>query len=99
MHILKSWECCPEGNWIPPAPSLKRKLILLAKVRDEGGHSLYPLYSACETLGFYVKNYMTNYIQVQPNIPVFLIILQLPGQIWELSAGWLMVRLLLIRYH
>ena len=40
----------PEGNWIGRAPSLKRKLILLAKVQDEAGHGLY-LYSACETLG------------------------------------------------
>ena len=40
----------PEGNWISRAPSLKRKLILLAKVQDEGGHGLY-LYSAAETLG------------------------------------------------
>ena len=40
----------PEGNWITRAPSLKRKLGLLAKVQDEAGHGLY-LYSACETLG------------------------------------------------
>ncbi|MDI9335516.1 MAG: 1,2-phenylacetyl-CoA epoxidase subunit A [Gammaproteobacteria bacterium] len=40
----------PEGNWISRAPSLRRKVILLAKVQDEGGHGLY-LYSACETLG------------------------------------------------
>lgn len=40
----------PEGNWISRAPSLKRKVILLAKVQDEGGHGLY-LYSAAETLG------------------------------------------------
>ena len=40
----------PEGNWITRAPSLKRKLALLAKVQDEAGHGLY-LYSACETLG------------------------------------------------
>ncbi|RYZ21445.1 MAG: 1,2-phenylacetyl-CoA epoxidase subunit A [Chitinophagaceae bacterium] len=40
----------PEGNWITRAPSLKRKLILLAKVQDEAGHGLY-LYSAAETLG------------------------------------------------
>ncbi|MER3498688.1 MAG: 1,2-phenylacetyl-CoA epoxidase subunit A [Chitinophagaceae bacterium] len=40
----------PEGNWITRAPSLKRKLILLAKVQDEAGHGLY-LYSATETLG------------------------------------------------
>lgn len=40
----------PEGNWISRAPSLRRKLGLLAKVQDEAGHGLY-LYSACETLG------------------------------------------------
>ena len=40
----------PEGNWIARAPSLRRKLILLAKVQDEAGHGLY-LYSAAETLG------------------------------------------------
>ncbi|MCH8684514.1 1,2-phenylacetyl-CoA epoxidase subunit PaaA [Pedomonas mirosovicensis] len=40
----------PEGNWITRAPSLRRKLILLAKVQDEAGHGLY-LYSATETLG------------------------------------------------
>lgn len=40
----------PEGNWISRAPSLKRKVILLAKIQDEAGHGLY-LYSAAETLG------------------------------------------------
>src|SRR5438445_8831706 len=40
----------PEGNWITRAPSLRAKLILLAKVQDEAGHGLY-LYSATETLG------------------------------------------------
>ena len=40
----------PEGNWITRAPSLKRKIALLAKVQDEGGHGLY-LYCAAETLG------------------------------------------------
>lgn len=40
----------PEGNWISRAPTLMRKIILLAKVQDEGGHGLY-LYSAAETLG------------------------------------------------
>ncbi len=40
----------PEGIWINPAPSLRAKKILLAKVQDEGGHGLY-LYSAAETLG------------------------------------------------
>jgi|TARA_B110000879_G_C11183041_1_gene519605 ring-1,2-phenylacetyl-CoA epoxidase subunit PaaA len=40
----------PEGNWISRAPTLRRKIVLLAKVQDEGGHGLY-LYSATETLG------------------------------------------------
>lgn len=40
----------PEGNWITRAPTLRRKMALLAKVQDEGGHGLY-LYSAAETLG------------------------------------------------
>ena len=40
----------PEGNWITRAPSLRRKVALLAKIQDEGGHGLY-LYSAAETLG------------------------------------------------
>ena len=40
----------PEGNWLTRAPTLKRKLQLLAKIQDEAGHGLY-LYSAAETLG------------------------------------------------
>jgi ring-1,2-phenylacetyl-CoA epoxidase subunit PaaA len=40
----------PEGNWITRAPTLKRKVVLIAKVQDEGGHGMY-LYSAAETLG------------------------------------------------
>ena len=40
----------PEGNWVSRCPSLRRKVALLAKVQDEGGHGLY-LYSAAETLG------------------------------------------------
>jgi len=40
----------PEGNWLTRAPSLRRKMVLLAKVQDEAGHGLY-IYSATETLG------------------------------------------------
>ncbi len=40
----------PEGNWLTRAPSLRRKISLLAKVQDEAGHGLY-LYCAAETLG------------------------------------------------
>jgi ring-1,2-phenylacetyl-CoA epoxidase subunit PaaA len=40
----------PEANWITRAPTLRRKMILIAKVQDEGGHGLY-IYSGTETLG------------------------------------------------
>ena len=40
----------PEGNWITRAPSLRRKLSLIAKVQDEAGHGLY-IYCGAETLG------------------------------------------------
>ena len=40
----------PEGNWLTRAPSLRRKLSLLAKVQDEAGHGLY-IYCGAETLG------------------------------------------------
>jgi len=40
----------PEGNWITRAPTLRRKLGLLAKVQDEAGHGLY-IYCGTETLG------------------------------------------------
>lgn len=40
----------PEGGWITRAPTIRRKMILLAKVQDEGGHGEY-LYHAAETLG------------------------------------------------
>ncbi len=48
----------PEGNWVTRAPTLRRKLILLAKIQDEAGHGLY-LYSATETLGI-SRDEMTN---------------------------------------
>lgn len=51
----------PEGNWISRAPSLKRKLVLLAKVQDEAGHGLY-LYSACETLGISRDELVQQYL-------------------------------------
>ena len=40
----------PEGNWITRAPSLRRKISLIAKVQDEAGHGLY-IYCGTETLG------------------------------------------------
>ena len=49
----------PEGNWILRAPSLRAKVILLAKVQDEAGHGLY-LYSATETLGVKREDTITD---------------------------------------
>ena len=40
----------PEGNWVTRAPSLRRKMSLLAKIQDEAGHGLY-IYCGTETLG------------------------------------------------
>jgi ring-1,2-phenylacetyl-CoA epoxidase subunit PaaA len=40
----------PEANWITRAPSLRRKISLIAKVQDEAGHGLY-IYCGVETLG------------------------------------------------
>lgn len=49
----------PEANWITRAPSLRSKVILLAKVQDEGGHGLY-LYTAAETLGISRDELLNN---------------------------------------
>lgn len=52
----------PEGNWITRAPSLRRKLILLAKIQDEAGHGLY-LYNAAETLGISREEMIDNLLE------------------------------------
>ncbi len=52
----------PEGNWITRAPSLRRKVALLAKVQDEAGHGLY-LYSAVETLGVSREEVINQYLE------------------------------------
>ncbi len=49
----------PEGNWLTRAPSLRRKLVLLAKIQDEAGHGLY-LYNAAETLGTAREELLSN---------------------------------------
>ncbi|MCZ6682025.1 MAG: 1,2-phenylacetyl-CoA epoxidase subunit A [Planctomycetota bacterium] len=53
IQVHANSEICgalPEGAWIPHAPSLQRKLALVAKVQDEVGHAQL-LYRAAETLG------------------------------------------------
>ena len=77
----------PEGNWITRAPSLKRKLALLAKVQDEGGHGLY-LYAAAETLGV-TREEMTE--ELLDGRAKYSSIFNYPTQSWaDIGAiGWL----------
>ncbi len=77
----------PEGNWITRAPSLRSKMILLAKVQDEAGHGLY-LYSACETLGV-TRDELIN--QLQEGKAKYSSIFNYPTLSWaDIGAiGWL----------
>lgn len=77
----------PEGNWITRAPSLKRKVTLLAKVQDEGGHGLY-LYSAAETLGISREEL---YEQLHSGKAKYSSIFNYPAVTWaDMGAiGWL----------
>lgn len=77
----------PEGNWITRAPSLRSKMILLAKVQDEAGHGLY-LYSACETLGITRKKMIE---ELQSGKAKYSSIFNYPTLTWaDIGAiGWL----------
>lgn len=77
----------PEGNWITRAPSLRRKVALLAKVQDEAGHGLY-LYSAAETLGI-SRNELIN--QLNSGKAKYSSIFNYPTLSWaDIGAvGWL----------
>ena len=77
----------PEGNWITRAPSLRSKIILLAKVQDEAGHGLY-LYSACETLGITRKQMIE---ELQSGKAKYSSIFNYPTLTWaDIGAiGWL----------
>ena len=77
----------PEGNWITRAPSLRRKLILLAKVQDECGHGLY-LYSAAETLGISRRDMVEQLLSGQAK---YSSIFNYPTTTWaDIGAiGWL----------
>lgn len=77
----------PEGNWITRAPSLRRKVALLAKVQDEGGHGLY-LYSATETLGISREEL---YEQLHTGKAKYSSIFNYPAVTWaDMGAiGWL----------
>jgi len=77
----------PEGNWITRAPTLRRKVSLLAKVQDEGGHGLY-LYSAAETLGVSRKEMTEELISGRAK---YSSIFNYPTQSWaDIGAiGWL----------
>ena len=77
----------PEGNWITRAPTLRRKLALLAKVQDDGGHGLY-LYAAAETLGV-SREHMTE--ELLSGKAKYSSIFNYPTQTWaDIGAiGWL----------
>jgi ring-1,2-phenylacetyl-CoA epoxidase subunit PaaA len=77
----------PEGNWITRAPSLRRKVALLAKVQDEAGHGLY-LYSAAETLGISREEMME---QLNSGQAKYSSIFNYPSLTWaDMGAiGWL----------
>lgn len=77
----------PEGNWITRAPTLRRKVALLAKVQDEAGHGLY-LYSACETLGVTRD---TLYEELHNGTAKYSSIFNYPTHTWaDIGAiGWL----------
>ena len=77
----------PEGNWLTRAPTLRRKMILLAKVQDEGGHGLY-LYSSTETLGISRDEMITA---LQTGTAKYASIFNYPALSWaDMGAiGWL----------
>ena len=77
----------PEGNWITRAPSLRRKVALLAKIQDEAGHGLY-LYSAAETLGTDRETMVTDLLSGKAK---YSSIFNYPALTWaDIGAiGWL----------
>lgn len=77
----------PEGNWLSRAPSLRARLILLAKIQDEGGHGLY-LYSAAESLGITREELIS---QLQSGKAKYSSIFNYPAITWaDIGAiGWL----------
>jgi ring-1,2-phenylacetyl-CoA epoxidase subunit PaaA len=77
----------PEGNWLTRAPSLRRKVVLLAKIQDEAGHGLY-LYSATETLGISRAEMIEA---LQTGTAKYASIFNYPTQTWgDVGAiGWL----------
>tara|TARA_R110002072_G_scaffold20688_4_gene74848 strand:- start:873 stop:1787 length:915 start_codon:yes stop_codon:yes gene_type:complete len=77
----------PEGNWITRAPSLRAKVILLAKIQDEAGHGQY-LYSAAETLGKSRDEYIN---ELQTRKAKYSSIFNYPTLTWaDMGAvGWL----------
>ncbi|MBW6481959.1 MAG: 1,2-phenylacetyl-CoA epoxidase subunit A [Vicingaceae bacterium] len=77
----------PEGNWISRAPSLRAKVVLLAKIQDEAGHGQY-LYSAAETLGKSRDEYIE---ELQSEKAKYSSIFNYPTLTWaDMGAvGWL----------
>lgn len=77
----------PEGNWLLRAPSLRAKVVLMAKIQDEAGHGLY-LYAAAETLGASRIDFIT---QLHEGKAKYSSIFNYPTLTWaDMGAvGWL----------
>ena len=77
----------PEGAWIPYAPTLKRKMTLIAKVQDEVGHGQM-LYRAAETLGI-TREEMID--QLLTGKATYSNVFNYPAETWADVAliGWL----------
>ena len=82
----------PEANWITRAPSLRRKMALLAKIQDEAGHGLY-LYAATETLnnGEIAADRDSTYNDMLSGKAIYSSIFNYPALSWaDIGAiGWL----------
>lgn len=81
----------PEGNWILRAPSLRRKVALLAKVQDEAA-TVFTFIALPKPWASTEMSSMRSCFRAKPNIPASLIIPLKLGPISEQWAGWSMAQ-------
>jgi ring-1,2-phenylacetyl-CoA epoxidase subunit PaaA len=77
----------PEANWVTRAPTIRRKLQMMAKIQDEAGHGLY-IYGATETLGVSREDLMD---QLLTGVAKYSSVFNYPTLTWADIAviGWL----------
>jgi ring-1,2-phenylacetyl-CoA epoxidase subunit PaaA len=87
----------PEREWVPRAPSLRRKLTLTAKVQDEVGHAQI-LYSLAEDLGKSRSDMLTDLVEGRSK---FHNVFHYPVPSWGDVAliGWLVDGAALVTQH